>query len=141
MLANLLSKVVNARFPNPSKPRVVFTDRGPGFYTTAMGRITPEHKQALASGGFRAFAGDDAAHQPGNISDIFLHKTAVAWIRFLLSQSLPKKPRAETREDFGVRSKVATQKANANYVAGGLCKEFPHRIAELVRTEVLKLKK
>ena len=61
MLGNLLLKVVNASFSNANKPRVVFSARGQGFYTKALGRMTVEYKEALANSGFRAFVGEDAS--------------------------------------------------------------------------------
>ena len=40
--------------------------------------MTGEYKSALATHGFRAFAGDDARIQLGNLQEAILHETAVA---------------------------------------------------------------
>ena len=43
-----------------AKPRVCFTDKGPGFYVAACGSIVDKYKHALDANGFRAFAGSCA---------------------------------------------------------------------------------
>lgn len=39
-------------------PKILFTDRGPGFYQASSGTIVAAYKEALARNGFKAFAGD-----------------------------------------------------------------------------------
>ena len=39
-----------------------------------------QYKAALAANGLRAFQGNVAAVQPGKLSDLMLHETAVAWM-------------------------------------------------------------
>ena len=62
-------------------PRVVASDRGPGFYQSSTGHIVRRYADALDAAGFRPFAGKDAASQPPDISDVLLHETVVGWIR------------------------------------------------------------
>ena len=67
-------------------PRVVCSDRGPGFYQTSTGHITKDYAQALHQHGFRAFAGADASKQPPDLPDLLLHEKAVAWIKGCLKK-------------------------------------------------------
>ena len=141
MLADLIPRVLAARFPNHAKPRVVFTDRGKGFYHPSTGAITATYLAALQKHGLRAFAGDNALGQPANVSDVLLHETAVAWIRKLMVRSLPATPWRETREEFTTRLRQAVQRANAEYDVASLCREFPDRLDELDRRQGDKLGK
>ena len=63
------------------KPRVVFTDRGPGLYQGGHGTTCHKYAEALAKHGFRPFAGDDASWQPPDIADLLLHESVAAGIR------------------------------------------------------------
>ena len=40
--------ILNARFPNENKPRIVMSDRGPAFYHSGTGRITPDYTKIRA---------------------------------------------------------------------------------------------
>ena len=62
--------VLNVRFPNAAKPRIVMSDRGPAFYHAATGHITPEYKAALGKHGLRAMMGDDASAQCGDLQKV-----------------------------------------------------------------------
>ena len=78
---------VNVRFQNEaSKPNIMFTDRGRGFYNPGSGVITAEYQAALADNNFRAIMGDNAAEQPGSLQGLLLHETAVSWLRRQLSR-------------------------------------------------------
>ena len=82
--AILVSKVraaLNIRFQGSDAPGILFTDRGQGFYNNNCGHITRLYKAALAEHDLKAYYGDDASIQPGNLQEIMLHETAVAWIR------------------------------------------------------------
>ena len=68
-LATKLLPALKKRFPNEALPRIVFTDRGKGFYNTTGG-ITPEWSAGLAAAGLRPFQGDDAAEQAPAIGDV-----------------------------------------------------------------------
>ena len=63
------------------RPRVVFTDRGPGFYQGSHGTTCHKYAEALAKHGFRPVAGDDASWQPPDIADLLLHESVAAGIR------------------------------------------------------------
>ena len=111
-----------------SKPAVLFTDRGRGFYQTNSGTITPDWKQGVDENGFRTFMGDNAVRQPGSLQDIVLHETAVSWLRRRLERSTPKKCWEETREAYGSRLKRCCEEVNKECDVEGLCNGFPKRI-------------
>ena len=113
-------------------PHVLFTDRSAGFYNPGSGRITDEYRTALATHGLQAFMGDSAAVQPGRLSDLMLHETAVSWIRALLASTLPARPWEESPQQLVARLKRVAGRANAEYDVAGLCRELPHRVGKLV---------
>ena len=63
------------------KPRMVFSDRGPGFYQASTGRIVHAYKDALDANGFRPCAGEEAKWQPADLADMLMHETVAAWVR------------------------------------------------------------
>ena len=132
IMVGQLPRAVQARFPNSPKPKIIMTDRGRGFFNPGTGHITPEYDAALKAHGLRAFQGQSAADQPGSLSEVLLHETAVSWLRLLLSRSLPKEPWKETREQFGTRLREAASLANKCYDVDGLCRRFPCRIEDLI---------
>ena len=67
-------------------PRIVFTDRGPGFYQGSTGHIVKTYEAALKQHGFRIFEGPDASAQPADIPDCLPHETAVAWARSFMKK-------------------------------------------------------
>jgi len=68
-LANMIPSVLNKRFPQSAKPRIVMTDRGKGFYHTANAQMTEEYRAALRAHGLRAFMGENAMKQPGDLQE------------------------------------------------------------------------
>ena len=132
---------LNIRFQGQAAPTVLFTDRGAGFYNPGNGRITGEYKAALAAHGLRAFMRDDAAVQPGKLSDLMLHETAVAWIRRMERQTLPKRPWEESAESFATRLKRIVAKVNAKHDLDGLCRSLPARVDKLLAKHGGKLRK
>ena len=131
---------VNIRCQNADKPKTLFVDRSKAFYVTNSGVITGEYKQALSMCGFKAFMGDDASKQPGNIQELLLHETLVAWIRRRLAQTVPKKPWEETEEQYGQRLRGVVAYINENYNVAGLCDEVLDRVETLITEEGGKLK-
>ena len=107
-----LGSILNLRFPNDSKPKVLFTDKGKGFYQILNSQITPEYKAATRSVGLRPFMGDDASKQPATMGDLMLHETAVAWLRKLMGWSTPKEPWLETPEEVKARMQEACRKVS-----------------------------
>ena len=120
---------INTRFRS-EQPTTIFVDLGGGFYQG--GTITAEFKMALREQNLKAFHGDDASIQPGHSGDLWLHETAVSWVRQRLRVTLPKEPWNETEEEFAARLKTAATWVNDNYDVDGLCKEMPRRMSDLV---------
>ena len=73
---------------------------------TATGIITDGYKAALREHGLKAFFGNDASIQPGQLQEVMLHETAVAWMRLRLSKTLPKKPWKGSPEEYRARLKL-----------------------------------
>ena len=129
--AEMVAKVraaLNIRFQGSTAPNVLFTDRGNGFWNSATGIITDGYKGALREHGLKAFFGNDASIQPGQLQEVMLHETAVAWMRLRLSKTLPKKPWKESPEEYRARLKLCAQYCNDNYDVAGLCNELPQRL-------------
>ena len=136
-VAQFVTKVrhaVNARFPGDDQPSILFTDRGQAFYTLA-GHITGEYQAALQEHSFTAFAGDSASKQPGNMADVLLHETAVAWIRRREGKVRPKEAWNESVAAFGARMKAICQDINDTCEVADLCKKFPKRLQDLKERE------
>ena len=106
-------------------------DRGQGFYRTRSGKITPEFQHALAEHDLRAYYGDNASVQPGNLQDVLLHETAVAWIRRRETRTRPEEPWKESPQDFGVRLRSIAQDINNKCNVEGLCRQLPRRLVDL----------
>ena len=100
LLVEKVRAALNVRFPQGPQPRVLFVDRGKGFYACSTAKITPPFKAALRQHHLTAFMGDDAGAQPGTLAQLLLHETAVAWVRARQTITTPKKPWTETREAF-----------------------------------------
>ena len=96
-----------------------------------------EYKEAARENGFHVFQGDYASVQPGqaNLGQLLLHETAVSWIRYRLTRTLPAKPWEETVEQFSKRLRDIATDINANLNVEGLCKEFPQRVQAVVDNE------
>ncbi len=139
-LVAALRAAVNIRVHH-HRPKLLFVDRGRGFYHTGNGSITAEFKGALRQHGFRAFLGDSAARQPGFLADVLLHETAVAWVRKLLAASTPYPPWQETREAYGERLREVARRVNEQYKVAGLCRELASRLQEVVDKEGDRLRK
>ena len=111
------------------------------LYSTSGGQITPEFKSALTAHGLKSFMQDDASVQPGQMGDLMLHETAVAWIRKLESATLPKRPWDEDANAFGARLKEIVAKINKMHDTESLCRELPERVEKLFEKKDGKLKK
>ena len=126
-----LRKAINLRFPDrKTQPNVVFVDRGEGFYKS-NGKITGEFSTALRRHRLKAFHGNEAEFQPGRSGDLWLHETAVSWIRERLKRTQPKEPWRENEEEFSKRLKAAASYCTSHHDVDGLCGEFPARMHDL----------
>ena len=132
-LPQVLDKMLGRGTP---KPRVLFSDRGPGFYHRSTGAITGEYETACRAHRFRQWAGANsrtgARAQPPDIPDVLLHETAISHVRERVFKSTPASPWDETPEEFASRLQAAVAHANAEYQLADLCREFPQRLENLV---------
>jgi hypothetical protein len=136
MMVARVRHAVNVRFQGEDdKPSVLFTDKGPGFYSSRASKITEGYKQALADNSLEAYNGNDASTQPGNLSEVLLHETAVAWIRHREKTVRPARPWEETPAEFGSRLRTICQDINDTLDVEGLCRAFPKRLDALVDAE------
>ena len=136
VLVQKVRAALNIRFQGRGEaaPKVVWTDRGKGFYDGA-GKITTQYKSALHDNDLKPFWGDDASIQPGKLQEVHLHETAVSWLRYQLMISIPNVEWKETREQYTARIKACCAKINQSYDVDGLCRAFPRRIQALIDSE------
>ena len=119
------------------KPRVIFSDRGPGFYHRSTGAITGEYETVCREHRFKPWAGNNARRgpraQPPDIPDVLLHETAISHLRERVYKSTPRKPWEETPKELETRLRAAEAYANAEYRLADLCRELPKRLENLVK--------
>ena len=140
MVAKVRS-ALNIRFQNGAQPTTLFTDRGNGFYTSGPGRITAGYEAALKEHNLRAFFGEDASIQPGQLQEVMLHETAVSWMRSRLERTVPKRAWDETVDAYRSRLKQCAAYINSNYNIENLCRELPARLEELRKRKGGRLNK
>ena len=138
-LPTVLRKMVGV---GEALPRVIASDRGPGFYQSSTGHICREYAAALGNHGFRPFATEDASHQPPDVPDVLPHETAVAWIRTYLKKHPFSRTGSLDDQETAVRAMFAecTEHINASYDVEGLCRSFPRRLQALVDNGGLRLR-
>ena len=105
-----------------------------------LGEITPGYKAALRQHGLRNFLADNCGLQPGQLGDVLLHETAVAWIRRRERLTVPSRAWEETREEFSTRIMGLVREFNRDYDVESLCRQFPRRLQLLVDGGGKKLK-
>ena len=140
ILAHKVRTALNVRFRGDDKPSIVFVDRGRGFFFPNGGRIVPEFKAALEEAELKAYYGDNAKAQPGNMQDVLLHETSVSWIRHRETRCRPTTPWQETPADLGVRLRSICQDINDKLDVEGLCKGWPKRVQEVVNAQGDRIK-
>ena len=115
-------------------PRVVVSDRGPGFYQGSTGHIVKEYAAALQETGFRPFAGADASSQPPDIADVLLHETVAAWVRLYMKKYPFSRSGSLDAQETRLRGLLVecAEHINENYKVDELCRSFPARLEELV---------
>ena len=125
-------KTRNVLLGGVAQPDTIWTDRGKGFYCPNNGVITAMYKAALHENHFKAALGDNGSVQPGNLQELMLHETAVAWIRLRLARTLPAKAWEETREAYATRLKNICDEIKSTLDVEGLCRGFLARVAKLI---------
>ena len=127
--------------PTTRKPRMLFTDRGPGFYHRGQGVITEDYDLARRQHGYGLWAGTNATSgphaQPPDIADVLLHETTISWFRARIEKSaaMLKTPWEETPKQLAKRFRAAVRDVNATCDVEGLCSSFPKRLAALVNAK------
>ena len=132
ILVGKVKAALNIRFPNTEHPKILFVDRGSGFWATNSGRINPSFKAALQEHSLKTYYKDCAAIQPGELQEVLLHETAVSWIRYREARNRMAKPWEETEEQFGRRLRGIVQEINDKLDVDGLCRALPARVTKLV---------
>ena len=114
---------------------------GNGFYDSGTGAITDGYRAALKTHNLKASFGESAAVQPGQLQEVMLHETAVAWMRTRLAKTLPNKAWEETPDDYRSRLKQCAAFVNGHYDVEGLCRALPARLEQLVKRQGDRLAK
>ena len=120
---------------------MLFTDRGNGFFNSGTGAVTNGYRDALKNHNLRSFFKDNAAVQPGELQEIMLHETAVAWMRQRLTKTRPKQAWAESLEDYRSRLKTCAAYINETYNVEGLCRDLLTRLHDLEEAEGDRIRK
>ena len=71
--------------------------------------------ECIREQGFTAVMGEDGSKQPGDLKDLMVHETAVAWLTHRLHVTTPVQCWCETAEDFGARLRAATAFIKAHH--------------------------
>ena len=92
-------------------------------------------RHALQDHGLKDFNAGSAARQPGNLQEVMLHETSVAWIRRRETVTQLRQPWTETVEQFSTRMRGIVQHINAKFDVEGLCRELPDRVQDVIDAE------
>ena len=93
--------ILHVHFPCNGAPRILFTDRGNGFYESNSGKITNGYRTALHDHGLKSLMGRIASVQSGCLQALMLHETAAAQVHDRLQTTVPQKPWEESIEVYG----------------------------------------
>ena len=139
MLEPLLRKMVGT---DARLPRVLLSDRGPGFYQASTGHIVEAYRKAVTDKGFRTYAGNDASKQAPDMPDIWPHETAVSWIRALMKKRPMTKGNGlvQMQKEFEAAMASSVKHINDNYDVASLCKSLPRRLDEVIAAKGERLK-
>ena len=138
-LPRILSRMLGR---TASKPKVLFTDRGPGMFIPNTGHATGPYLAAVQKRGFSLYTGPDASSQPADIPDVLLHETAVSLFKRELSRERPCRPAwKETREEFVARVSKAAAETNRRCNLHRLCCGYLKRLQLVVEKKGDRLKK
>ena len=113
------------------------------FVACGIGPLTSSAQpgaQALRGARLKAFWGDDASAQPGQLQEMMLHETAVSWMRVRLAETVPVREWQETREQYADRLRRCVADINDRLDVDGLCRGFNKRVATLRKKKGGRLK-
>ena len=136
LVSNLPALLKKMLGPGAKLPRIIFSDRGPGFFHRKWGTITSDYDFACREGGFRPWAGTNSKKglraQPRDSGDVLLHETAISWLRREEEKARPLKPWEETPGDLDKRLQRVLKRINKEFDVCGLCMQLPSRLQSLV---------
>ena len=144
-MAHFIAKlpgILASRLGDDAMPRVIFSDRGPGFYQSSSGHIVATYAQALQAHGFRPFAGSDASGQPPDVPDVLLHETVVGWTRSYLKKHPAKRSTDLAANVAGWREAMAECRRHleAERDIDDPCRSFPGRLRAPIASRGERLK-
>ena len=118
------------------RARILFTDRGPGFYHRRWGTVTGDYESACREHGFKLWAGTNSKKgpraQPPDLADFLLHETVVPWLRSREERARPTRPWQETPHELEARLQQAADWANTWFDGRSLCMGVPKRLSAMV---------
>lgn len=85
--------------------------------------------------------GDDASEQPGELQELMLHETAVAWCRYRLARCVPTRAWLESSAEYARRLKGVVADINRSLDVEQLCRDLPSRVSQLIEAEGARLAK
>ena len=141
-LVEMLPKILEDMVGDEPKPRVIFSDRGPGFYNTGNGIICEPYRKALDKHGFRPFAGNLATWQPPDLPDLLLHESVAVGVRKFFKASPIKwgDDKDKNYAMFVIKMKLCEKHINKNHNLQSLAMAFPKRVKKLVKEKGRRLK-
>ena len=134
-MVSKLPQVLEDMLGDGPKPRVVFSDRGPGFYQGSHGAICGAYSRALTKDGFRPFAGANASWQPPDIADLLLHESVAGNIRRYFRRN-PIKWGCDLKvnyKKFVQKMKECEVHLNTHHNLKSLSRAFPNRVKKMVK--------
>ena len=139
MLPRIFRRVLGRK---TRKPRVLYSDRGPGMFVPKTGQVTGPYTEAARKKGFRLYTGESAKGQPSDVADILLHETAISCFKKALHRTRPKtKPWKETRQMFAKRVAEVVKEANNECDFRLLSCEYLERLQLLKEKKGVRLRK
>ena len=98
-------------------------------------QMTPEYRDALREHNLKAFMGQDASRQPGQLQEIMIHETIMAWVRHRLANTVPQFAEKETVPEYHARLKQVASYINDNYDVEGVNRELNDRVDKVLVAE------
>ena len=118
-------------------PRVVASDRGPGFYQSSTGHIVARYLRDLKAHGCRPFAGEDASCQPPDIPDVLPHETVAGWVRAFVKKHPIQRSLDLNDNEAKVKGVMhdCIRHIRKEYDVESLCHSFRGRLQALVESK------
>ena len=144
-------KAMGDNYKWPTLPRIVVHDKASYMVNSKAEKVNRNFEDALRCVGMRSWAtGSDGSTKwmASRFSDVYLHETVIAHIRWCLDHRFPRATPGETYAEFRKRMDKVEQYLNSDDFAarerGGLCalsRDFRERCAAVVRKAGERLSK